>query len=864
MKLEFNRNSHRNVKTKELLSHHDVVFRAPVSDPTYGLPIGDGDSGYLLWLTEDTLHVQINNTGLIDDKTEGQMLCSDTDEQEATLCGGGQLNIEFPCPVFDSIYQNKFEARISLADATASVWAETPFSKTRIRGYACHSDKTAVITVDASFGEPMQIRSVLSHWGSRAMNHWYFGMTDDPSVRVDGTTSYIEEDCMCICQKLHGISFCIAVKVEAGSVPVQNTGNSHVAEAVFSKNTQHSQTYYLTVALGENTAQAKQMALKQIQEAVAKGAESIYQTHTSEWTDFWEKSYLSLPEKQEYLENLWYLNLYYANSQMRGSYPARPWQGIWGFCHDFAPWYGYLHYNLQHGTFPLEAANHPELTETYYRFRRNQLPYAEYFAKEVKHAKGAFYNEVCDMKGRMTQRVFDLYNTTPGSQIAMGMYQHYCYTGDEEFLANTALPVMRSTAEYYLDTLTLEEDGFYHLHGTTGYESPYVLLDDCITDMVMIRVLFNALIRLIPEEEAAPYKERLEKLAPFHKTDFLDDELDAEGNLLWGHGKGKKPVTDKVLCSGLNPRIPDGIKEDAVPESVFKQCLGVVKEQLGNKTRRTYGNREHSYYGFPDLELSPIFPSGLLGLQDKDTELYKLVMNSIYLHPEHADKCAIWCMMPIYMARLGMTEELETQLEQSIQAYIPFPQGFGGAENEYYSDRWKTSKAQYLAPGPIGTGVWCNVNLWRFRQFNYETLPILATAANEMLLQSHEGIVRLFPTISEDAKVSFCLAAAGGWLVHALFSEGECDVVIECVRGGELSLAIHHVKNGLVFCDANSHEILMPKEADGIYTLSTIAGQRISVSSEHAEKISIVRDYSKNMDVKRFGNVALGNEKEFL
>ena len=33
---------------KAILAHHDVVFRAPVCDPTYGLPLGNGSMGALL------------------------------------------------------------------------------------------------------------------------------------------------------------------------------------------------------------------------------------------------------------------------------------------------------------------------------------------------------------------------------------------------------------------------------------------------------------------------------------------------------------------------------------------------------------------------------------------------------------------------------------------------------------------------------------------------------------------------------------------------------------------------------------------------------------------------------------------------
>lgn len=182
---------------------------------------------------------------------------------------------------------------------------------------------------------------------------------------------------------------------------------------------------------------------------------------------------------QDYIENLWYLNLYYANCSMRGKYPAHFCNGIWSFYHDFVPWNSYFHYNMQLAAFPLDAANHPELLNTYCDFRSRQLQVAKEYAEKHKHTRGAFYTDVCDRFGRSSDNTRD--NCTCGAQIAMMLYRHYQFTGDEEFLREKALPVMRETALFYLDKFVNEEDRKYHIHGTQCYEgSP--LFDDSITD----------------------------------------------------------------------------------------------------------------------------------------------------------------------------------------------------------------------------------------------------------------------------------------------------------------------------------------------------------------------------------------------
>lgn len=41
MKMKLDQSVAPNFTTGELVSHHDLVFRAPVCNPTYGIPVGD-------------------------------------------------------------------------------------------------------------------------------------------------------------------------------------------------------------------------------------------------------------------------------------------------------------------------------------------------------------------------------------------------------------------------------------------------------------------------------------------------------------------------------------------------------------------------------------------------------------------------------------------------------------------------------------------------------------------------------------------------------------------------------------------------------------------------------------------------------
>ena len=214
------------------------------------------------------------------------------------------------------------------------------------------------------------------------------------------------------------------------------------------------------------------------------------------------------------------------NSASRGEYPPHFTQMLWGFRRDYVPWVYYFHYNLQHLYQPLDAAGHGVLAQNYYALRRNGLDAAYRYAAAKKDGviserKGAFYHDVTDRYGRGAN--YDSLNCTCGAQIAMQLWRHARYCGDRRFLEETALPVMRGVVEFYLDLLTQEADGIWHIHGTTPYEGNPVT-DDSLTDLVMIRALFPAYLPYADEE----MREKAEVILPSLDAarDYLSTRLE--------------------------------------------------------------------------------------------------------------------------------------------------------------------------------------------------------------------------------------------------------------------------------------------------------------------------------------------------
>lgn len=880
--MKINKSNLTDVNTTDILPRHDLVFKSPICDPTYGLPLGDGSTGYLLWLEENCLNININNTDLIDDIGEGDFYLKREDETHTVCRNGAKFTIDFGYPVFEGIYNSDFDGRLSLKNATATISSQTPFGKTSIKAFASEKAKTGIVTVETQSEERLPLRATLERWGSRTFMYWYIRYAPDNTIGLSGTSANITENISYISQEMGQLSFSVGILPVSHKQIQSKKFSSHKLEFEAEETKTHKIDFYISLATGITKEEAESTVATNLINALNKGKELLYTEHIENWKDFWNKSYVNLGKENDFAENLWYLNLYYGNCQMKGKYPPHFCNGVWGFNHDFVPWNLYFHYNTQHAFNSYNGANHPELMDTYFKFRKSQLPIAQKYAMEIKGTKGAFYTDISDMKGRMIADKKELSkNCTCGAQIAMLMYKNYLYTGDENFLKDTALPVMKAVGDFYLDMLKKGEDGLYHIYDTTAYEgSP--LFNDSITDLVAIRSLFGALIKEVDENEI--YIDRLSNLADFPCADILPEEM-SDGHFVHGIGKGKPIQGTKVLAAG---KLSDNNSEDIVAS------LG--KDSIVRKTFGTAKKTEDSYYGFPDVEFSPIYPAGIVGIKDKGTHIYNMLYNSICMHhpaleTETDDKkgmCMGWCMMPIYLARMGMADELSKQLKRSISTWIAYPQGFGlygGYEgpdgkgaNTKRSTRDRFIKMDILKlEGKYKEEVidfkndffkdkpeyHSTMNLWKFRHFDYEALPIIANSITEMLIQSHEGYIRLFGAIPKNGEASFKLITQGGFEVNALYRDGECVVIIENTLGKELKIAFENIDKEIKFYDYDSNNIIQSTKENSIYTLKSSIGDKILALSEKGKDIYLETNIETNQKPKHLGDAVLGCVKEF-
>ena len=109
-----------------------------------------------------------------------------------------------------------------------------------------------------------------------------------------------------------------------------------------------------------------------------------------------------------------------------------------------------------------------------------------------------------------------------------------------------------------------------------------------------------------------------------------------------------------------------------------------------------------------------------------------------------------------------------------------------------------------------------------------ETCPVYATTLNEMVLQSYEGAVRIFPCWKKSVDVSFKnLRADGAFLVSAAMKGGKVsDIKIESEAGGELKLINPFPKSIIEMSGktliADKKTITLPTEKGDVITVRNL------------------------------------------
>jgi alpha-L-fucosidase 2 len=763
------------------VSQYDLVYKSPPVDPMQGIPLGNGDLGVLFWCEDSKIIAVVNKSDLWDDAKPDKVnnWKNEKTDYSTTQRHACRIIIDFKFPVFNTLYLTGFNARLNLADASLSLEAISPFGKVSLKAFVDHESGVLFYDMSSDLNEDVPIDVTVERFGSRTFASWYSQINRDATIGLSGTETTVDNIGAFITQKLSGGTFAVGGSVILNNGLTIKYSREHSRSAMIQLSGSRQMNAHLAFTVtspeaGDPISEARNT----LASAGKRGIETFRQSHAEAWKSIWDRSFMDYGD--DYLNNLWYLTMFYANASQGGKYPGRFNNGLWGWSRDVQQWNYYFHWNQQQLNWPLNAAGYQELVDPYLDFRFNSLPNAVKDAKEVLKSAGAFISDVTNRNGYNSLGQYE--NHTPVAEIALDFWRQYQYTCDKKFLKEKALPFILEATRFFESLLKKEDDGLYHARESTGYEG-WIKLKDGLTDMVYARVLFATALEALKTAgmdipEVKKWKEILGNMTPLPAVRASEGLIVKEGSgykINWGVYKGSTVLADEITAAGW------GIKENKWLTTYFEK--GDPDYAYFSKDDPAYSplsmrNGLKLLDGiFPSVPCSPVFPSGLIGLAQKGSNLFNIMTATTLLY---GTECTGWDPVSITLARLGLAKELAVDLDRFPGRWQIYCNGWGhwGMEGEVNKDAeqfFRTNMVRDIAgkekfPFPM----------WPFRHMSMESMSILATAMNESLFQSYDGILRIAPAFPANKTGRFTLHAEGGFIVSSEIRSGE--VLWICIK----------------------------------------------------------------------------------
>ena len=480
-------------------------------------------------------------------------------------------------------------------------------------------------------------------------------------------------------------------------------------------------TLALAVATTRDNPQPEAAARGLLSQSIKIGDDKLRQQHVAEWQKFWDTSWIKIDDAE--IESLWYFCNYMLASASRPGAVAPGLFGPW-IVEGRSAWGGSYttDYNFQQTFAAALSCNHPELLEPYLSTLENMLPAARKFARDIYEAEGiAFPHEIYPINMHGQMRATDTYVVeTP--YLVQNFWEYYEYLQDEDFLRARAYPIIAECADFLASYATHEGDGKYAFYPTRSCEHHGLMPGlpfnrNGTPELGFARYIFKAALKgasLVGEngQRQLKWKKVLDGLPDYPKmrNQLGDVYLDCE-------------VTDKEL--------------NVAPP---------VKFSLKSRPSKTPGNHgAWMFYNVPTSMLH-IWPAGQVDMDSPADELLTAMRTWMTCKLEGSNDLVIRHMAA---ARLGIPS-LE-QFKQDV------------------ADRLMLNGAVTIKVNPLGKDISFEKGYFEYWANGIYTencgLPVVI---NEMMLQSHNEVIKLFPTMDFYRTAEFYnLRAHGGFLISA-------------------------------------------------------------------------------------------------
>jgi hypothetical protein len=538
-------------------------------------------------------------------------------------------------------------------------------------------------------------------------------------------------------------------------------------EGAFSNNEDFSASILLQEGL--NTVVPNTLPLEPVKPSPEEFAKAFNRSQ-DKWKTYWSKSGVLLSD--HFLEQTWYRNLYFFNCAADKSATCPGLFANWSYNNIGTAWHGdyHLNYNTQQPFWMTFSSNHLEKNLPYVNMIESLMEVSRKWAKEYYDLPGAYFPHSA-YPVDMSMNPYPVPNwgweisETPWA--VQGLWWHYIYSGDKDFLKNRAYTPIRQAVEFLAAYMKRPEarggdrwkDSNYHIFPTIppelyGIRPGFKYNYDCIVDLTLTRFIFKAFTEA---------------------TTILGTTL-ADKNLL-------EDVKD-ILAH-------------------FPAYPTTSSKKYGEIFVSVPGETDQVVYNAP-IALATVFPGEDHGLHS-NKETFSLLKSTFQNQRNEGGNDLVF--INLQAARLGMLDL--DKFSRHIK-YSLLPNGTATdmvmQTNGRYTDM---TNFDYLAH----MGIW-------FENF---ALPVVI---NECLMQSYNGIIRLFPNWPKNKNATFQnLRAVGAFLVSATQKNGiVSEIKILSEKGADLKIDLPW-KNGGYLVNSRGKK----KIGGEIVVIKTVPGELITL-----------------------------------
>lgn len=488
------------------------------------------------------------------------------------------------------------------------------------------------------------------------------------------------------------------------------------------------------------------------------------------WKDYWSKSGVALSDS--FLEEMWYRNLYFLNCSASANATCPGLFANWSYNRIGTSWHGdyHMNYNTQQPFWATFSSNHLEKNLPYVNLIESLMPVSRKWAKEYYELPGAYFPHSA-YPVKMTMNPYPV--PTWGWEVCetpwavQGLWWHYLYSGDKQFLKDRAYTPIKEAVQFLVAYMKRPEATDRQRWNDDKYH----------------------IFPTVPPE--------LYGLQPGFKYNY-DCSVDLT----------LTKFVFKAFCEAVSALGTEATDKDLVASvkdilAHFPEYPTAVSKEHGKVLVSVPGEHDKVVYNVPN-SLITVFPGEDYGLHSNDT-IRQLLDNTFNNQQNEGGNDLVF--INLQAARIG---KLDVERFKRQVKYSMLPNGTATDMVMQVGGRYNDMMHyDFMA----------NMGIW-FENFG---LPVVV---NECLMQSYDGVIRLFPNWDMKKDAAFYqLRAAGAFLVSASLENGAVKKVsILSEKGNGLKVIVPWGKGGYYTGSDGKKEI-----AGNLVDIKTSPGERIEL-----------------------------------